>query len=92
MPNKHFYATDTRMSTNNVTGSHIILMAAIAWSQLPVDRGLTAWACTYKRVDKLKTSPVPSTALGIDMGIKGNGSPYSIAERRVPELIKVLGS
>jgi len=23
---------------------------------------------------------------------KGNGSPYSIAERRVPELIRVLGS
>ena len=25
-------------------------------------------------------------------GVKGKGSPYSIAERRVPELIPVLGS
>jgi len=25
-------------------------------------------------------------------GVKGKGSPYSIAERRVPELIPILGS
>jgi len=25
-------------------------------------------------------------------GVKGEGSPYSIAKRRVPELIQVLGS
>jgi len=32
----------------------------------------------------------PKKGKGID--IKGKGSPYSITERRVPELIPVLGS
>ena len=28
----------------------------------------------------------------VGLGLKGKGSPYLIAERRVPELIPVLGS
>jgi len=34
-------------------------------------------------------NPAPHTRCGV---VKGKGSPYSIAERRVPELIPVLGS
>jgi len=31
-------------------------------------------------------------SLGLPVGVKGKRSPYSITERRVPELIPVLGS
>ena len=36
-------------------------------------------------------TPVPDT-LNLSCGVIGKGSPYSITERRVPELIPVLGS
>jgi len=35
---------------------------------------------------------LPSYVLNTIMTYKGKGSPYSITERRVPELIPVLGS
>jgi len=35
---------------------------------------------------------VPSTYKSVSLSKKGKGSLYSIAERRVPELIPVLGS
>jgi len=37
------------------------------------------------------TGPIKSPVGGF-LGVKGKGSPYSITERRVPELIPVLGS
>ena len=47
------------------------------------------------RVDE--TSPVTVLTLALSRGnhtrgLKGKGSPYSLAKRRVPELIPVLGS
>ena len=38
-----------------------------------------------------KIGPIDEKIIGLT-GKKGTGSPYSIAERRVPELIPVLGS
>jgi len=39
-----------------------------------------------------RTLPRQSVFVGFIHGNKGNGNPYSITERRVPELIPVLGS
>jgi len=38
------------------------------------------------------TDPAPRRYYAVVLAIKGKGSPYSIAERRVLELITVLGS
>ena len=53
----------------------------------------------YVRACMLRRTEAPSDRLAVDfrcfllaVKVKGKGSPYSITERRVPELIPVLGS
>jgi len=43
-------------------------------------------------MDQYAGSPGHSTYCYTELSVKGKGSPYSITERRVPELIPVLGS
>jgi len=51
---------------------------------------------TFTRVETIRTARTegcaPPGGANVLQGKKGKGSPYSITERRVPELIPVLGS
>ena len=49
------------------------------------------WPCNHHVID-LQQTETDTTTSGITRPRKGKGSPYSITERRVPELIPVLGS
>ena len=52
------------------------------WSGQPLDRGRLKNRTEYRNAGRAE----------VDRLLKGKGSPYSITERRVPELIPVLGS